>query len=77
VNWKKGRLFTGATKAIGQLAQHLADRRTGAADPAEATGLLTHHRDMDEGAWAFTARLLEAMAVHPAARLVPAPELFP
>ena len=77
VNWKKAGLFTGAPKAIGQIAAHLAARRTGAADADEATGLLTHHRDMDEGAWAFAATLLETVAAHPAARLAAAPELFP
>lgn len=77
VNWKKARLFVGEAKAVGQISEHLAGRRTGAADPDEATGLLTHHRDMDEGAWAFTAKLLETVAAHPAARLTAAPDLFP
>ncbi len=77
VNWKKGGLFTGEAKAIGQIVAHLTARRSGDADAAEATGLLTHHRDMDAGAWAFTARLIDTLQAHPAARIAAAPELFP
>ena len=77
VNWKKGGAFAGEAKALNQILDHLAARRTGKADADEATGLLTHHIDMDEGAWAFCARLLAALHDHPAARITSAGELFP
>jgi hypothetical protein len=50
---------------------HLAARRTGVADPGEPTGLLTHHRDMDEPLWEFLAELLPRLANHPAVRFRP------
>ena len=77
ISWKRGSAFAGDAKALGQVTRHLRARRSGEADPEEATGLLTHHADMDEASWAFTARLLEVMAAAPAARFVSVQELFP
>ena len=77
VNWKRGGVFAGEAKVMGQVVSHLQARRTGDADRGEATGLLTHHVDMDAGAWAFCTRLLKGLSAHPSARVVAAPELFP
>lgn len=68
VRWKAEGRFVGETKALGQLVDHLAARRTGRADPDEATGYLTHHIDLDDDAWAFSERLGAAIRDHPAAR---------
>ena len=51
-------------------------RREGRADAAEPIGVLTHHLDHDECAWAFVERFLERSARHPAARWPAARDLF-
>ena len=76
VKWKTGPRFTGETKAIAQLVEHLAARRTGAADAAEATGLLTHHIDLDEQSWSFCTRAEQLISAHPAARWCHPDEIF-
>jgi hypothetical protein len=77
INWKKGGVFAGEAKVLGQILEHLTARRAGEADADEATGLLTHHIDMDQGAWGFCGRLLKMLTAHPVARIAAAPELFP
>jgi peptidoglycan/xylan/chitin deacetylase (PgdA/CDA1 family) len=76
IAWRTGRGFVGETKALGELVGHLADRRGGAADPAEPTGLLTHHLVHDPALWRFLDRLLERTAAHPAARWLDPRQLF-
>lgn len=67
IKWRGGARFTGTASALSDVIDHLRDRRSGAADPAEPTGLLTHHADMDGPAWAFVEDLLRAINDHPAA----------
>lgn len=84
IDWKGTRGFLGTQAALDQAIAHLTARceASGEAggeagggmgdepDPAEPTGLLTHHRDHDGGTWDFTAAFLETVAAHPAATLV-------
>ena len=70
VDWRGNREFVGWTPAVGQVVAHLAARREGRVDAAEATGLLTHHLDHDEGCWDFVRALLALTRTHPAARWV-------
>ena len=76
VAWKSGRGFIGAEAALSLLVGHLRARRTGAADPAAATGILTHHLVMDGAAAAFLERLLAVLDAHGAAHWVAAAELI-
>jgi peptidoglycan/xylan/chitin deacetylase (PgdA/CDA1 family) len=76
IKWKQNRRFAGTARALDDLVGHLAARRTGAADPAEPSGLVTHHLDLDPPAWAFVADLLRRTRAHPAALWLPAPEAF-
>lgn len=76
IDWKGTRGFVGEKAAISAAVTHLADRRRGAADPAEPTGLLTHHLVHDEDSWSFLARFLSETAAHPAVRWRRAGELF-
>ncbi len=62
IDWKGSRGFVGAEAALAQTIGHLRARREGAADPAEATGLLTHHRVHDAGCWDFLERLFAVTA---------------
>lgn len=74
--WRQGRRFAGPAATLGALRAHLADRRAGRADPAEPTGLLTHHRDLSPTLWAFLEELLDRLRAHPATAFVPVERLL-
>jgi hypothetical protein len=69
MNWTTRR-FAGETEALALALAHLRARREGRADPAEPTGLLTHHLAHDDEAWRFSERFLAEVAGHRAARWV-------
>lgn len=77
IDWRGGGGFAGDDAALGQLVGHLRAKRTGAADPAEPTGLMTHHAVHDPATWAFLAGLLEAVTAHPHAGWAAPDRLFP
>lgn len=77
IRWKDGARFAGTAKTLGQLVGHLAARRTGTVDAAEATGLLTHHAALDEAGWDFVLRLAAAIGDHPVVRWLDPGALFP
>ncbi len=66
IQWRAGRQFGGAASTLDQLTAHLAARRAKSVDPAEPTGLLTHHRDLSPPAWACVDELLGRIRAHPA-----------
>jgi len=70
IRWKEPRGFAGERAAFNAVLEHLQARRSGAADAAEPTGILTHHLAHDTAAWAFLDRLLRALRAHPAVRFV-------
>lgn len=73
LRWRAPRGFAGESDVLGALVGHLAARRSGAVDPEEATGLLTHHLVHDAPAWTFLAELLQRLTRHPAVSFL-APE---
>lgn len=75
VLWREGRRFAGGAVALERLRRHLADRREGRADSAEATGLLTHHQAMAPAFWEFLEEWLRRMRHHPAAAFPSIPTL--
>lgn len=74
--WREDKRFAGSGAALERLRGHLADRREGRADPAEPTGLLTHHRDMTPGFWEFLEEWLGRVRAHPAAAFPGLPALI-
>lgn len=76
VAWHAGRGFVGDGPALAAAVGHLAARREGRVDGAEATGLLTHHMVHDPACWTFVRRFVAQVAGHPGARWVAARELF-
>lgn len=76
VQWRGDRGFIGEVKALAILRDHLAARRTGIADAAEPTGLLTHHLVHHEAGWAFIAKLLAMTNRHGTARWLNPREIF-
>ncbi len=76
IGWRSGRTFIGADKALRAATKHLAEKRTAAADPDEATGWLTHHAVHDEAAWAFLEHLFESTRGLPALAWRRPEELF-
>jgi hypothetical protein len=77
IAWRRGRGFVGAERAVALLVEHLAARRLGDVDAAEATGLLTHHLDMTEDAWRFVDALFDETKRSGSTRWLDARELFP
>jgi hypothetical protein len=70
IDWRGDRGFVGEDRALQAAVGHLAAKRAAAADRAEPTGLLTHHRDHDEACWRFIATFAAAVDAHAAARWV-------
>ena len=60
--WKAPRGFVGETHALRLLIE---PRRLHKVDAAEATGILTHHKDHDEDCWAFLEDLQMFTGKHP------------
>ena len=76
IDWHGGRVGRGAGALAAELAGHLT-RHSEAAGPSVAVfGLLLHHRDHDDTAWACLEALLGQVADHPAARLIDPRRLF-
>ena len=61
---------------LRRICDHLRSRRTGAADPREPTGLLTHHIRQGGASMQLMARLAPTISEHPAARWLDAREVF-
>jgi hypothetical protein len=76
MHWEAPRGFLGEAEAIERLLGHLRARRSGQADPAEPTGLLTHHLAHDEACWAFLDRLIGVLAAHPTATFLAPADAF-
>jgi hypothetical protein len=76
LDWRQGGRFLGRSAVIALVVAHLAARRRGEADPAEPTGLLTHHARMDDDAFAFTRALLKQLASYPAVQWRAARDIF-
>jgi hypothetical protein len=76
VDWAGHRGFVGEPAAVGQIVAHLRQRRDGAVDADEPTGLMTHHLFHDEGCWWFVEELLRRSSAHPAVRWLSAQDAF-
>ena len=70
VDWHGGRGCRDAAAVIDDLVRHLAARRTGQADAAEPTGILTHHLVLDEATERLLTGVLTVVEGHPAASWV-------
>jgi hypothetical protein len=77
VDWRHNRGFIGVPVAIAQIHQHLYARRTGFRDPAEPTGLLTHHLVQHNTVWKFCYELLQHLTAHPAVAFTAASTMWP
>jgi hypothetical protein len=76
IDWHGGRVGRDAAALAIELAGHLAHHREGADRGDAVFGLLLHHRDHDDTAWACLEALLGLVADHPAARLIDPRRLF-
>jgi len=70
IDWRGSRGYAGETAVLGAIISHLRARRTGEAELAIPTGILTHHRDHDEASWRFLHRFVAHVANHVAARWI-------
>lgn len=76
IRWKGEPRFRGVSQTLAMLIEHLRARRERTVDPAEATGVLTHHLDMDDQSWDFVVRLFEVFRDHPGVAIRSAEDLF-
>jgi hypothetical protein len=76
IDWRGGGAFVGTGAAITATVRHLSARRSGAADPDEPTGLLTHHLVHDAECERFLERFTAATSQHPAVRWLGARDIF-
>ena len=67
MNWQTRR-FAGDQPVLAAVVEHLTARRTGGAESAEPTGLMTHHLFHDEETWNFLDRFVAETARHTAVR---------
>ncbi len=77
IDWHGGRVGRDAESLADELARLLARERQASAGPETVFGILLHHRDHDETAWAGLDALLDIIAGHPATHLVDPRDLFP
>ena len=76
IAWRTDRGFAGEEAVLAAAVSHLAAKREGRADAAEATGWLSHHAVHDEAAWHFLERLFETLRSGPGLRWMAAREIF-
>lgn len=76
IAWKRDRAFIGVDSAIARLVSHLAARRAGSVDAAEATGVLTHHLVFTPDAFDFVDALCARTRRHPAVKWLDVTALF-
>ena len=76
IAWRAGRGFAGEAQVLAAAAAHLAAKREGRADAAEATGWLSHHAVHDEAAWVFLQQLFETLRSATGVRWLGAEEIF-
>ena len=77
IDWRGGRRGREHAALACEAAGHLRARREGRVDAEEPTGLLTHHLDHDECAWAFVEAFLDRVAGHPAVHWPALRDLLP
>ena len=76
IDWRADRRFAGEEACLEAAVRHLEQRRLGAADPAEATGLMTHHLVHDQQCRSFIERFVGVVRDHPATGWLSAEEVF-
>jgi len=76
IDWHGSRGFAGEAAALRLLTGHLAARREARADPAEPTGLLTHHLVQDEACWGFLTELVYRLSRRPEVRWLAGTDIF-
>ena len=77
VDWRGDRGFIGEEDALESVLDHLIARREEELVEEEATGLLTHHKVMDDACWDFCEKLRDFIRQHAASRFVSAHDVFP
>ena len=64
ISWKKNRTFTGARIILQNTVRTLRSKRKNA-EYSLPTGLLTHHKQMDEDNWKFIDRFIKTLQSNP------------
>lgn len=77
IDWTGSRGYAGDDAVLGAATEHLVSKRTGRADPAEATGILTHHLAHDHACWGFIQKFGRLTAANSSVVWRRAADLFP
>ena len=77
VDWAGRGGYRGDDAVLSATIDHLAAKRSGSADPCEATGILTHHLVLDDAGWNFIEKFGRFTVEHPAVSWRAAAHLFP
>ena len=64
ISWKKNRAFTGAGIILENTVRTLKTKRINA-EYSSPTGLLTHHKQMDEDGWKFIDQFIRTLQSNP------------
>lgn len=70
ISWRITRGFAGLDKTVRKLTEHLRARRLGELPIEQATGVLSHHLDHDDGCWEFLEAVFARTVTHPAAKWI-------
>jgi len=70
IDWRGTRGCRSDAALIGDLVAHLRARREARVDPAEPTGILSHHLNHDVACWEFLDTLFERTRAHSGARWI-------
>jgi hypothetical protein len=76
IRWTDPPSFGAGNDHLQAILDHLRGRRLGTFDPAEPTGILTHHLVQDAPSFEFMTRLAMAISDHPGASWFGAREVF-
>lgn len=74
--WTDPPSFDDDATYLRSLLDHLRGKRSGALDPEESTGILTHHLVQNERSYEFMSRLSQFIWDHPAATWLDARHIF-
>jgi hypothetical protein len=76
IQWATPPHFGDEAQYLAGIVDHLRGRRTGRYDPAEPTGLLTHHLWQDDDSYHFISTLVSLTSRHPAVKWLHGREVF-
>ena len=76
IRWTVPPSFGDDDEYLSIIVDHLRGRRAGRYDPAEPTGLLTHHLVQNDRSYEFISRLIDVISQHPGGKWLDGRDVF-